>query len=76
MIEQLAIGATGVTSIWLTQSPSAERRRYACLFGICAQPFWFYSTYQAQQWGIFILCGFYTWAWGRGVWIHWIRRTS
>ena len=62
MMERLTIGATGVTSIWLTQSSSAERRRYACLFGICAQPFWFYSTYQAQQLGIFILCGFYTWA--------------
>lgn len=76
MMAQLAIGALGMTAIWLTQSRSSARRRYACLFGLCAQPFWFYTTYQAQQWGIFILCGLYTVSWGRGVWIHWLRRTA
>lgn len=73
MIIQLAIAATGVTAIWLTQSKSERVRRYACLFGIAGQPFWFASAIAAEQWGIFALCVFYTWAWSRGVWNNWIK---
>ncbi|MGH8037180.1 MAG: hypothetical protein ACREPD_05515 [Stenotrophomonas sp.] len=72
MIIQLAIAATGVTAIWLTQSKSERVRRYACLFGIAGQPFWFASAIAAEQWGIFALCCFYTWAWSRGVWNNWL----
>lgn len=72
MIIQLAIAATGVTAIWLTQSKSERVRRYACLFGIAGQPFWFASAIAAEQWGIFALCVFYSWAWSRGVWNNWL----
>lgn len=72
MIIQLAIAATGVTAIWLTQSKSERVRRYACLFGIAGQPFWFASAIAAEQWGIFALCCFYSWAWSRGVWNNWL----
>ena len=74
MIDQIAIAFTGVTAIFLTQSKHAERRRYACLFGIFGQPFWFYSAWQAGQWGIFALCCLYTWAWLKGVHLHWIKK--
>ena len=36
------------------------------------QPFWFYATWKAGQWGIFALCTLYTYAWARGVWTHWL----
>jgi hypothetical protein len=72
MIDQLAIGLLGVSAILLSQSRNDEHRRYACLVGIAAQPFWFYATYTAEQWGIFILSFFYTAAWARGVWNYWI----
>lgn len=72
MIEQIAIAFTGVTAIWLTQSKSAEARRYACLFGLAGQPFWFYSAWQAEQWGIFALCCMYTLSWARGVRNNWL----
>ena len=39
MIEQFAIALFGVTAVFLSQSSDAERRRYACLFGIIGQPF-------------------------------------
>jgi hypothetical protein len=73
-MEQLAIAFTGVIAIWLSQDCCAKRRRYACLFGLAGQPFWFYSAWQAEQWGIFCLCLFYTWAWLKGVRTHWLRR--
>ena len=74
MIEQLAIALTGVTAIVLVQSKSERLRRFACLFGLAGQPFWFYSAYQAEQWGVFALCVLYTAAWGHGFWVHWVRR--
>lgn len=69
---QLAIAVTGVAAIWLTQSKSELQRRRACLFGLAGQPFWFASAITAEQWGIVVLCCFYTVAWGRGVWNNWV----
>ena len=71
-MEQLAIAFTGVIAIWLSQDCCPKRRRYACLFGLAGQPFWFYSAWQAEQWGIFALCLFYAWAWFKGVRTHWL----
>lgn len=75
MIEQVAIGICGLTSVWLTNDPRPLVRRWACLFGLAAQPFWFYATWQAQQWGIFALAFVYTAGWARGVWHQWVRPT-
>lgn len=71
MIAQFMIGLCGVTAIWLSQSADHDRRRYACLFGLAAQPFWFYTTWHAEQWGIFALCFLYTWSWWRGFRFYW-----
>ena len=72
MIDQLVIAVCGVGSIFLSQSTYAERRRYACLVGITAQPFWVYATWTAEQWGLLLLTMFYTAAWMRGIWTHWL----
>ena len=32
---------------------------------------WFYAAWRAEQWGILALCMLYTYAWARGLWIHW-----
>lgn len=72
--EQIAIAFTGVTAIWLTQQSRDNWKRYACLFGICGQPFWFYSAWQAEQWGIFFLCLFYTYSWSLGVYNNWLMK--
>lgn len=73
MIDQLGIALTGVTAIFLTQSKREWLRRYACLFGIAGQPFWFWSAITAKQWGITALCCLYTFAWAKGVWQHWLK---
>ncbi|SEU12973.1 hypothetical protein [Stenotrophomonas indicatrix] len=73
MIVQAAIAFTGFTAIWLTQSKREDVRRFACLFGLLGQPFWFASSIAAEQWGIVVLCCFYTVAWARGVWNNWIK---
>lgn len=75
MIEQILIAVLGVVAIWCSQC-DAPYNRYACLFGMAGQPFWFIATYQAEQWGIFILAIFYTVAWAKGINKHWIGRAK
>ena len=44
MIDQIGIAMLGCTAIWLSQDEREERRRLACLFGMAAQPFWYYAA--------------------------------
>lgn len=72
-MDQLLIAVTGAVAIYLTQQKNEKLKRYACLFGIAGQPFWFYSAYTAEQWGIFVLCIFYLYAWLLGFYNNWIK---
>lgn len=72
MLEQIAIGLFGVTAVFLSQDARAERRRWASIFGLIGQPFWFYAAWKAQQWGILAICCLYTVSWARGVWFNWL----
>lgn len=67
MIAQLGIALFGVSAIWLSQAPRPQQQRWACVLGLAGQPFWFWATISAEQWGMVVLCLFYTVAWARGV---------
>ena len=71
-LDQIGIVLTGVIAVWLTQDKREGWRRWACVFGMLAQPFWFYAAWKAEQWGIFAIAMLYTYAWTRGVWTHWL----
>lgn len=71
MIEQIFIAVTELIAIWLLQDKRKEFRKWSCVFGLLGQPFWFYSSYQAHQWGAFVLCFFFTAAWLKGVKDYW-----
>jgi len=73
-MEQIFIAFTGVTAIWLTQQKKEEWKKYACLFGLAGQPFWFYSAYTSESWGIFTLVLFYTYFWLLGVKNNWLNK--
>lgn len=70
-MDQVFIGLTGVIALWLVNDKRDEYRRWGPVFGMLGQPFWFYATWKAQQWGIFVLCGLYTLSWAKGLWTHW-----
>jgi hypothetical protein len=72
-LDQIGITLSGVIAVWLTQHKRETWRRWACIFGMLSQPFWFYAAWKAEQWGIFALCTLYTYAWARGLWIHWLN---
>lgn len=70
-IEQFIILLTGAVAIWLMQSSDAETRQWACLFGLVGQPFWIWSTFKAQQWGMCLLSWIYAAAWIKGA-LQWV----
>lgn len=74
MIAQLFIALLGVPAIALSQSALESRRRWASVFGLAGQPFWFYMAWEGQQWGVFLLCLLYTVSWAKGFHMHWIKR--
>lgn len=73
MIAQVLIALTGMVAIYLTQQKNEHFKKYACLFGLAGQPFWFYATITAEQWGIFVLAVGYTYAWLVGFRNNWIE---
>lgn len=68
---QAYIAFTGLMAVWLSQDTRVDRRRFACFFGLAAQPAWMWTTAVNDQWGIFALSFVYAYAWARGVKTHW-----
>lgn len=73
-MEQIIIALTGIPAVWLTQQDRESWKKYACLFGLVGQPFWFYTSYVSEQWGIFVLCFFYTYVWYLGLKNNWLNK--
>lgn len=71
-MDQIAIAVLGAFAAWLSQAREESFRRWACIFGILGQPFWFYAAWKAQQWGIFVVCVLYALAWMKGLWTYWL----
>lgn len=68
---QLGVLLFGLAAMWASQAPTDQQRRWACLFGLCAQPFWFYETWAAGQWGMFVFAFACTASWLRGLRHYW-----
>lgn len=74
MIDQSIIAICGVASVYLSQDPRRNWARWACIFGVAAQPAWMYATFIAEQWGIFLLSWIYLAGWLRGIRTYWMAR--
>lgn len=73
-MDQIGIALTGAIAVFLTQDSRESWRRWACIFGMAGQPFWFYATYKAEQYGMFALSVLYALAWARGIKNHWMKK--
>lgn len=71
MISQTGIVIFGLLAAWLTQQGNEQLKKYACIFGLISQPFWFYAALESEQWGIFILSLIYTGVWLIGFKNYW-----
>lgn len=72
---QIGIALFGCSAVWLV-GRKGPLQRWGYIAGILGQPFWFYTTIKAEQWGIVALCCWYTYAWGQGIWNHWLYSDS
>ena len=72
MIVQIFIFIFGCSAIWFV-SRKEEWKRWGYILGLCGQPFWIYSFWNTDQWGMFALTLFYTYSWGQGVYNYWIN---
>lgn len=71
--DQVGIAIFGVIAVALTQDSRENWRRWACVFGMAGQPFWFWSAAHAHQSGVLLVCCLYTLAWARGIYTNWIK---
>lgn len=62
-IAQVGITTFGVTAIHLV----ARKNKWGFVMGLCAQPFWYTTTYIHQQWWIMALSLVYTYNWYKGI---------
>ena len=63
----------GVSAVFLSQDHRQDWRKWACICGLLGQPFWFYATWKAGQYGIFAISFLYTYSWARGFHNQWLR---
>lgn len=57
---------TGLNIYMLARTDHWQRWGY--VVGLLAQPFWFYATIMADQWGLFVLSCWVTYSLSMGVW--------
>jgi len=62
-ISQIGIFFLGITSVVLV----ARKNKWGFVAGLLAQPFWFYTSYVNEQWGIFLASFAYAASWTYGV---------
>jgi len=70
-IPQVFIMIFGVSAVWLVGRRTPKVRRWGYVCGLCAQPFWLWTTVAHEQWGIAAMCAFYAYSWASGLRNHW-----
>lgn len=66
MIAQTAIFVLSATAAIMVAS-TGKWHRWGFVVGMVSQPFWLYATWTAEQYGIFALAIYYTFAWALGI---------
>jgi hypothetical protein len=73
IISQIMIFVLGVPALWLIGRPESWSK-WGFIFGLCAQPFWYYSVIINHQYGILLLNMFYTYSWCQGIYFKFIKK--
>ncbi len=70
---QVGIGFTGGVAILLSQQSNDNLKKYACIFGLLGQPFWFWMAIEKGLWVVMALNCFYAYSWALGFYNNWIK---
>lgn len=72
MIEQVFIAVTELIAVGLLQAKTRQYRKWAAIFGLLGQPFWFYTSFQQEQWGVFLVCFCFLALWIKSLKDNWL----
>lgn len=72
IISQVGIVLFGLVAVYLTQDKREERRKWACIFGLLSQPFWFISAASNNQPGVLFISFVYALIWLKGFYTNWV----
>lgn len=67
MVGQTVILICTSIAIFLLLAENPKLRFYGCIVGLLGQPFWLYSTWHSQQYGMLIVSVWYTLNYFRGI---------
>lgn len=68
---QIPIGVFGMFAIVMF---AANRIFLGCILALITSPFWVWSAYQAEQWGVLVLLAAYTLMYLLGIVARWPRK--
>ena len=72
-ITDIGIILFGCSAIWFV-GRKEKWGRWGYIFGLCSQPFWFWTSIVNEQYGIMILSLWYTYSWIQGIYNFWIKK--
>lgn len=76
MISQTGLLICSLAAVWFSTYTERHVLRWVQVFGLAAQPFWFYDSYVHAQWGIFAMSFVFTGIYFRGFYIYWLKGLS
>lgn len=71
-MDQVFIFMFGASAIWFV-GRKERWSRWGFILGLIGQPFWIYTAINNKQWGVLVLCAFYTYSWAQGIYNFWIK---
>ena len=72
MISQILLFGLSITAVFLSQRKDENLRKYACVFGLLSEPFWFVYTWGA--WGMFAITMVYTFIWAQSFYQNFLKK--
>lgn len=70
LIQGIILGVSG-SSIWLMTAKDRRVQLGGCIIALLGQPFWLYTTWVNDQWGMFVLALIFVLSFAKGIWIRW-----
>jgi hypothetical protein len=72
---QFLLAVFTIAAMWVSQDRDTNRAKYACIIGMCSQPFWYYAVFSqgvADNLGVLAVTIFCTFSWFRGIVNNWL----
>lgn len=69
---QLGLAFFGLAALWMATSGNALAQRWACVVGICGQPFWLAFAAQKDSWALGLIAAAYTFVYAHRIGAHFL----